>query len=219
MSENINKKTLDEMIDVAVSNMITESKTHNKLKKLVLECLEEIKIEEKTTLDEMQTQIEKVVKGINSSYEVVKDQMKNLNVCGCKPHHFSIRHMYGETFDVEYFKDNSDRTKKLGLSLDEVKEFLKEKLEGKDNKANYVEKAFNKSAENSQDKEKKGDSEPKRIGEKAKDEVSKKEDQPDQPLKEVDKIKKQSDFPVKGEKVKYTPPKQTQKEKMHVIRM
>ena len=108
------------------------------------------------------------------------------------------------------YKNDTDRTKKIGLTYDQVKEFLKSYLKG-DNE-NYLNTAYNKAAENSIDKEKKknqGDG-PQKTDAKVEDAVEKKEDLPDQPMQDVNlkKVEKQSDHSVKGEKAKYKYPKQ-----------
>jgi cation transport regulator ChaB len=115
--------------------------------------------------------------------------------------------MYEDRFQMTYIKDGTDRTKKVSVQFEDVKKFVKEVLGKKTN--NYVEKAYNKAAENDKDKEtKSGDEVVKRVGEKAKDMVEKKDDLPDQPLKSVGSIKKQSDHSVKGTKQEYKYPKQ-----------
>ena len=73
-----------------------------------------------------------------------------------------------------------------------------------------LQKAFYKNVENNKDKESKKEEGPSHTTKKieVKDQVEKKEDQPDQPMRTVEKFKKLSEFPVKGEKASYKYPKQ-----------
>jgi len=98
------------------------------------------------------------------------------------------------------YKDKTDRTKKIGLTYDEVKEFIKDYLTS--DKPNYLDAAYNKVAENSVDKEKK-----KNQG----DKPLEKDEYLDQSMQDVNlkKVERQSDHSVKGEKPKYKFPKQT----------
>lgn len=120
--------------------------------------------------------------------------------------------MTDNNFTVTYMKDKTDRIKKFNLTFENLKDFIVDTL--KSTVGNYVQKAFNKTAVDSKDKESKKEEAPThKLGEKVKaeDQVKAKDDQPDQPLKSVEKIKKLSDFPVKGEKPSYKYPKQTDK--------
>lgn len=179
------------------------------LRPVIAEALEEKKREFDKTLVEIEENLQKEVKKINKSYEVKKNDAGNFEICGCEPHHVDVRPMWTGKFDVIIFKDKSDRTKKIALDFDDVKEFLKKMLSG--DEVSYVDKAFNKSAENSKDKESKKNSgdEPQETKEKVIDAVKDKEDLPDQPFKEIDidKLDKQSDHSVKGTKPKYKAPK------------
>ena len=119
--------------------------------------------------------------------------------------------MTDDNFTVTYMKDNTDRIKKFNLTFSALKEFITETL--KTTVGNYVQKAFYKNVENNKDKESKKEEGPSHTTKKieVKDQVETKEDQPDQPFKPVDKIKKQVDHSVKGEKASYKYPKQTDK--------
>ena len=119
--------------------------------------------------------------------------------------------MTDDNFTVTHMKDNTDRTKKFNLTFSALKEFITETL--KTTVGNYVQKAFYKNVENNKDKESKKEEGPVHTTKKieVKDQVEKKEDQPDQPMKTVEKFKKLSEFPVKGEKASYKYPKQTDK--------
>lgn len=194
------------------------------LRNLIREAIDEMKDTQKKTLSEMVEELDKEVKKTNKESGVVEDDYGDFVIDSCPPHHFRVRHQYDEVFDVTYFKDKTDREKKLGMKFEEVKKYVSERLKDKD--GNYVQKEFNKSAENSNDQVKKVSELPvNKTGEVVKKEIkdTKKEDKDyneappkdavDQgaPLKEVDKIKKQSDHSVKGEQVKYEMPKQKDK--------
>lgn len=185
-------------------------KMSNLLKKLVMEVIEEKSAEFEKTCSQIEEELDKDAKKINKNYSVKKNDAGNFELCGCDPYHIHVRPRWNNSFEVLAYKDKTDRTKKIGLNYDEVREFLKSYLTS--DKENYLNTAYNKAAENSVDKEKKknqGDK-PQETDEKVVDAVEKKEDLPDQPMQDVNlkKVEKQSDHSVKGEKVKYKFPKQ-----------
>ncbi len=160
--------------------------------------------------------------------------MGNFVVRGCGDHYFDIRPMWKENFDVVYFKDGATREKKFNLNAESLKEYIKEKF---DCKLNYVEEEYNKAADQAKDKTEKVEGAVKNdpvkhkkvTSEKKEDKdyneecVKKKEDQPDQPMAEVEDIKKQSDHSKKGTKPSYERPKDTFKKrsisgKKHVVK-
>lgn len=199
----MNKQQLDKLI----LECVKEHQLKSALKQLVLEAIQEIKAEKKLSCQEMMDELDGEVKKENKEYSVSKDDAGYYNVCGCPPHMIKLKHMYEDRFNMTYFKDGTDRTRKVSLPFEDVKKFVKEVLGKKTN--NYIEKAYNKAAENDKDKEtKSADEVVKHVGEKAKDMVEKKDDLPDQPLKPIDSIKKQSDHSVKGTKQEYKYPKQ-----------
>ncbi len=181
------------------------------LKSLISEVIEEKSSEFEKTCKEIEEELNKDAQKINKSYSVTKNDAGNFELCGCEPYHIHVRPRWNNSFEVLAYKDKTDRTKKIGLTYDEVKEFIKDYLTNENE--NYVDGAYNKAAENSVDKEKKknqGDK-PQETDEKVVDAVEKKEDLPDQPMQDVNlkKIEKQSDHSLKGEKVKYKAPKQS----------
>lgn len=199
----MNKDQLDKLI----LECVKEHQLKGALKQLVVEAIQEIKAEKKLSCQEMMDELDGEVKKENKELSVTKDDAGYYNVCGCPPHMIKLKHMYEDRFNMTYFKDGADRTRKVSLPFEDVKKFVKEVLGKKTN--NYVEKAYNKVAENDKDKEtKSGDETVKHVGEKAKDMVEKKDDLPDQPLKSVESIKKQIDHSVKGTKQEYKYPKQ-----------
>lgn len=191
---------------------ITETiKFKSALKKIITEVLEDRRKEFEKTCVEIVEELDKEAKKINKSYSVTKNDAGNFELCGCEPNHIFIRPRWNNNFEILTYKDQSDRTKKIGLSYEDVIKFIKETLSSEDD--NYVHKAYNKSAKNSVDKEKKknqGDK-PQETDEPVVDMVEKKEDMPDQPMQDVNlkKVEKQTDHSLKGEKVKYKYPKQT----------
>lgn len=210
MKINHLQQIITECFESVLEERQKKQKVATALKKLVMEVIEEKKADFEKTCLEIQEELDKEVKKIDKKYSVVKNDAGNFEMCGCDPHHIFVRPRWYNNFEVLAFKDKTDRTKKIGLNYDEVKEFLKATLNNTDQ--NYVNKAYNKAAENSVDKEKKknqGDG-PQKTDVKVEDAVEKKEDLPDQPMQDVNlkKVEKQVDHSVKGEKPKYKFPKQ-----------
>jgi len=194
-----------------IKECILEVKVKRSVKNLIKESLKDVKVEKGESLHYKMEELSNDVKKLYKDAEVVLDDGGYYNVCSCNPHHFKIYPMTDDNFTVTYMKDNTDRTKKFNLTFSALKEFITETL--KTTVGNYVQKAFYKNVENNKDKESKKEEGPAHTTKKieVKDEVEKKEDQPDQPMKTVEKFKKLSEFPVKGEKASYKYPKQTDK--------
>ena len=195
-----------------IKECILETKLKNSIKNLVKESIEEVKIEKGESLHYKMEELSEEVKKAYKDAEVTLDDAGYYNVCSCGPHHFKIYPMTDNNFTVTYMKDKTDRIKKFNLTFENLKDFIVDTL--KSTVGNYVQKAFNKTAVDSTDKEGKKEEGPShKLGEKVKaeDQVKSKDDQPDQPLKTVDKINKQVDHSVKGEKASYKYPKQTDK--------
>lgn len=191
--------------------MSKKVKISGKVAKIIREVLEEKETCVECSLEEMMEKLSKEIKK-----PVLRDDKGNYNVCECEPHHISIRPITQDIFDLQYYKDGSDREKKLYVPFEEVKKLLKAWLSSED--PNYVDSAYEKNIENSQDKEggKKADKESEEIiivdpekdnkrvkAPKAKD-MNDKKDNPDQPMREIGKVKKQVDH--KAVKSSYKPP-------------
>ena len=198
-----------------IKECILEVKVKLSVKDLIKESLKDVKIEKGESLHYKMEELSNDVKKLYKDAEVVLDDGGYYNVCSCNPHHFKIYPMTDDNFTVTYMKDNTDRIKKFNLTFSALKEFITETL--KTTVGNYVQKAFYKNVENNKDKESKKEEGPTHttkkieVKDQVKDQVEKKEDQPDQPLRTVEKFKKLSEFPVKGEKASYKYPKQTDK--------
>ena len=194
-----------------IKECILEVKVKRSVKNLIKESLKDVKVEKGESLHYKMEELSNDVKKLYKDAEVVLDDAGYYNVCSCNPHHFKIYPMTDDNFTVTYMKDNTDRIKKFNLTFSALKEFITETL--KTTVGNYVQKAFYKNVKNNEDKESKKEQGPEQTKKKieVKDEVEKKEDQPDQPMKTVEKFKKLSEFPVKGEKASYKYPKQTDK--------
>lgn len=205
----MNKKELKEVI----KQCILEVKVKTALRGLILESIEEIKIEKEKSLCAKMEQLAKEVSNIKKEATVELDDAKRYNVCYCDPHHFKIHPMTDDNFTVEYFKNKTDRQKKFNLTYEELKEYITEIL--KKDTTDYVQSAYNKVAEDSKDKESKKEESPK-SKEKAKDEVTNKDDLPDAPLKSVEKITKQVDH--KSKDPNYNPPKLPKNQQKLVIK-
>jgi len=194
-----------------IKECILEVKVKRSVKNLIKESLKDVKVEKGESLHYKMEELSNDVKKLYKDAEVVLDDGGYYNVCSCNPHHFKIYPMTDDNFTVTYMKDNTDRIKKFNLTFSALKEFITETL--KTTVGNYVQKAFYKNVENNKDKESKKEEGPSHTTKKieVKDQVEKKEDQPDQPMRTVEKFKKLSEFPVKGEKASYKYPKQTDK--------
>ena len=194
-----------------IKECILEVKVKRSVKNLIKESLKDVKVEKGESLHYKMEELSNDVKKLYKDAEVVLDDGGYYNVCSCNPHHFKIYPMTDDNFTVTYMKDNTDRIKKFNLTFSALKEFITETL--KTTVGNYVQKAFYKNVENNKDKESKKEEGPAHTTKKieVKDQVEKKEDQPDQPMRTVEKFKKLSEFPVKGEKASYKYPKQTDK--------
>ncbi len=224
----MNKSQLKELICNVITE-VTRDSLKSKLKTLISESIKELKDESESISKEMED-LDKVVKEHSKECSVEKDDAGNYNINNVPPHKFSIRPMSPGIYDVVYFKDTTDRTKKQNLKYDELKTYIKDTLKSKD--LNYVKSAFNKAAKNDIDKTEKGDlprsdivkahevkdikTEDKNYIEQA---VKKDEDLPTKPMRDVKDIKKQSDHPIKGTKPEYTQPKLDKKQSKLVIKL
>lgn len=208
--ENL-QAVLKDRSDKAQRQNLEKTKIKLALKGLVSEALEERKDEFEKTVKESEEQLDKEAKKINKSYGFKLNDAGNFELCACEPFHIDVRPRWNNSFEIVAYKDNSDRTKKIGATFEEVIEFLKDFLKG--DKKSYVASAHQKSVENSKDKtsKKKKEEGPQETGEKVEDAVEKEEDLPDKPMQDVDvkKIEKQSDHSLKGEKAKYKHPKKS----------
>lgn len=201
----MNKKDLNKLINECVKEHVLK----NKLRALVKEAMDEIKLEKKLTCQEMIEEIESEIKKVNKDYSVKLDDAGNYVFSGCPVHSFKFKHLYEDRFNITYFKENADRTKKISLPFDDVKKFVKEVLSSKD--GTYVTKAYNKAAEHSVPAKGK-DGEKQETSEKVKNAVTDSKDLPDQPYREVgNSFKRQSEHSKKGTKADYTYPKQKNK--------
>jgi hypothetical protein len=186
------------------------------LKKAVKKIVREV-IEEKTTAvdrtwaDMMESLSKEIKKPITF------DDAGNYNVCQCEPHHISIRPIVHDIFDLQYFKDGVERQKVMFVPFEDVKKYVKEWLGSKE--LNYVDNAYERTVDNSKDKEggKKADkaAEEQNLVDPEKDNkvvksikakpMNDAKDDPTEPMRPADKFEKQSDH--KPKKPSYEPPK------------
>lgn len=217
----MNVKELKSLITEVMKDMAKES-LKSKLKKLISEEIEEIKYKDEDCLAGEMEELDKVVKEYDKKCGLEKDDKGNYNINGAPPHSFSIRPKSAGIYDVLYYKDNTDRTKKLNLNLEQLKEFVKETLKNKE--VNYVKKEYNKVADNSKDKVEntklpihhkfaKKEVKDTKNDEKnyTEQQVKDEKDMPEKPYRTVEKFKKQIENPIKGTKPDYTYPKQKDK--------
>lgn len=181
------------------------------VKKLVRETLEQKYTNSQKSWPDMMEELSKEIKK-----PVVLDDKGNYNVCECEPHHINIRPITHNIFDIQAFKDGTDRVKKLYVKYEDLKKFVKEYLD--ENDLNYVDSTFSRNVENSKDKEggKKADKaadeqnlvDPEKNNKVIKtikaEPMNKEIDDPTQPMREVGKYEKQVDY--KSKKPDYKPP-------------
>ena len=192
---------------------ITRLETY--LRKLVRETIEEKMTEVDKTWEEMIETLSKDVKKVNDSISVYKNDAGHYVICGCEPHHFDLNPIVHDLFDCTYFRDNTQREKKLSITFEDLRKYVKEKLTEKS--LNYVDSAYEKNVENSKDKEggKKGDKladesmvDPEKDNKPSKqikaEPMNKEVDDPTQPMREVGKFERQVDH--KSKKPDYKPP-------------
>lgn len=152
------------------------------------------------TKDELWDELSEAVKKINSSYTVVWDDHDDLMINGRDLVFIRIVPKWENKFDVVIMIRNEDRIKYIGFTWEKVMKLVKDKLSKI--KHTGVEKARDKSWRNSQDQDKGPSTKnPEKNKVKIKkpedmETMNKEEDNPDQYLREVDDIKKQSDYKV-----------------------
>ena len=93
----------------------------SKLKKLITEEVKEIESKKKLAIAEMMSELEAEVKKSYKEAVLQKYTKDDFTLCNCQPHHFRIRHQYGEVFEVTHIADGSDRTKKFNLNFEQLK--------------------------------------------------------------------------------------------------
>jgi len=179
-----------------IRECISEVKLVNVIKEIVNETLKPMKFSKQPSLEAKMEELAEEVSKANKDAKVVYDDNKRYNVCDCDPHYFSIHPMTDDSFDVTYFKNKTDRTKKFNLNFEELTKYVTETL--KENGPDFGQKKWEKCAANSVDKDgKKNLDKPQETDEKVKDAVENKDDLPTSPMKSVEKIKKQADHSVK----------------------
>jgi len=165
--------------------------------------------------EEAETELTKVVNGINKAYTVVWDDHDDLMINGRDKVSVRITPLWEDTYKIAFYTRNEDRVFLTGLSWKQVIEFVKENLD-KANNHTDVEKARDKAWRNNEDqtpKSAKGlpqTNKPKVFStdkpftkEKNKDkryvedQVKNEEDLPNKPMKEVGDIKTQLSHKVK----------------------
>ena len=148
-----------------------------------------------------------LTKRINKNIEVFIDDHKDVKVVLKDVFYVRINPKFRGYFDVEAYKNMTDRIYAIGLSFDQVLNFVKVNFGVKTK--SYVQSAYDKSMDNLVDKTKKQvkdlqQSEPLKVKDVDKKEIEKsidkKEDEPNAPMSTVNdkKIEKQVDHePVK----------------------
>jgi hypothetical protein len=161
------------------------------------------------TVESLVKKIEYAVKRIDKKITVELDDHNDITIILAGVFRVRVIPKWSGIFDVEAFRNMSDRIYAVGLDNEQVLNFIKVNFAV--TKKSYVQTAYDKSMSNLEDKSKKkakelpkGESvKEKDIPEKDKeDEVSEKTDQPDSPMsvvKETD-IQKQSDHGVEKNK-------------------
>ena len=160
-----------------IRECISELKVVKAIKEIVNESLKSMKLSKQPSLEAKMEELAEEVSKANKDAKVVYDDNKRYNVCDCDPHHFSIYPMTDDSFNVTYFKNKTDRTKKFNLNFEELKKYVTETL--KENGPDFGQKKWEKCSVNSEDKDGK-----KNL---------------DKPRETDEKIKKQVDHSVKDE--------------------
>ena len=128
---------LRQLISESIKEVIAERKEQKKrvdehkkfatlMKGLIAEVIQEKSAEFEKTCKEIEEELNKEAQKINKNYSVTKNDAGNFELCGCEPYHIHVRPRWNNSFEVLAYKDKTDRTKKIGLTYDEVKEFVKE---------------------------------------------------------------------------------------------
>lgn len=181
-----------------IRECISELKVVKAIKEIVNESLKSMKLSKQPSLEAKMEELAEEVSKANKDAKVFYDDNKRYNVCDCDPHHFSIYPMTDDSFNVTYFKNKTDRTKKFNLNFEELKKYVTETL--KENGPDFGQKKWEKCSVNSEDKDgKKNLDKPQETNEKVKAAVENKDNLPTAPMKTIEKIKKQVDHSVKDE--------------------
>jgi hypothetical protein len=162
---------------------------------------------DKKTKDQLLSALTKLVKGIDDSYLVVWDDHDDLKIDARDLMSFRITPDWEDHYEIVVFTRNEDRVYVTGLNWDQVLEFVKKNLDG--NAVTAVDKSYDKSYRNGKDQ---SEHKPaisgnavkhKKVGDSSnkdkdynKPEVTKEEDLPSAPMKEVGEINKQSSHKV-----------------------
>ena len=168
-----------------ISECVAELRLEKAIRNIIKESLKPIKTEKQPSLESKMEELADAVKSANKDAKVTLDDNKRYNVCDCAPHHFNIHPITDDNFAVTHLKEK---------------------------KADFGQQKWDKCVTNSEDKEGKKDlDKPQETDETVEDAVEKKDDLPTAPMRTVEKIKRQSDHSVKGEKADYKYPKQKDK--------
>lgn len=163
---------------------------------------------DRKTKDQLLSDLTKDVHGVDDQYIVVWDDNDDLKVDARDLMSIRIAPDWEDHYDITLFTRNEDRVYVTGLDWKQVKDFVKKNLETAKNPPTAVEKAWDKAYRNRKDETKGPDSgmpqkdKPKimpttdEAGKMAKDQ-NVKEDDPNQPMKEVGDVKKQVDHKAK----------------------
>jgi hypothetical protein len=167
------------------------------------------------TKDQVLADLQKVVKAISDDYPVVWDDHDDLKVDARDLMSIRITPKWEDHYDIEVFTRNEDRVWVTGLDWDQVKDFVKKNLTAVEKKPTSVDKAYDKSYRNMKDQSQAPDKgmpqedkpkikpltnePPSKTKNKEKDyteDQNKEEDNPEKPMKEVGKFKRQEDHKV-----------------------
>ena len=217
----MSKKTLNTVLDNLITEVINEERLRVALTKLVTEAIQELKNEHgKTGVNEMIDELNTELRKKNKDFSFEKDDAGNYVFENSPPHKITLKHLYEDRFNLTYFRDNSERTKKLSVKFEDIQKFIKDAFASP--ATTYTDKAYNKAAANSEDKTEnkkdgniKGKNKPTEV--KAEEAVKDKKDLPDAPYRPVEKFERQSEHSKKGTKADYKYPKQ--KDKKLVVKL
>lgn len=162
--------------------------------------------------DQLLADLGKIVNAIDSSYPVVWDDHDDLRIDAKDLIDIRITPDWEDHYDVEVMTRSEDRLWVTGLDWEQVKDFVKKNLSpaNKNEKPTGVEKAYDKSYRNMKDQTDAVKELPKSDKVKVKkvsdssnknkdfnEKQNKEDDNPDKPMREVGKVKRQEEFKVK----------------------
>ena len=86
-----------------ISECVAEVKLEKAIRNIIKESLKPMKIKKEHSLEAKMEELAEAVKSANKDARVYLDDAKRYNVCDCDPHHFSIYPVTDDSFNVTHF--------------------------------------------------------------------------------------------------------------------